>query len=396
MKIHFACKIVLMAVVCCSCASCASNVRVATYNCSLNRQTSTGLIHDLSVTDDKQAQSIAFVIKSVNPDILLLNEFDYDSNHQSLQLFQNNYLTSPDSSTPLYPYSFTAPVNTGVPSGKDYNNNGKTDDPADAYGFGLFPGQYGMVILSKYPILENKVRTFQNFLWKDMPNASLPDDEYTDAANDWYCPEELSSFRLSSKSHWDVPVKVDGKTIHVLASHPTPPVFDGPEDWNGKRNHDEIKLWADYITPQLSKYIYDDKGKTGGLKSKDKFIIMGDQNADPSDGDTYQNAIGQLLNHPAIQDTLPHSLGAAEAAQRQRGANLTQNSDPKYDTYQMHPEGKSPGNLRLDYILVSNQFTVKSATVFWPTLQDVTSDPQSVGVLSCSDHRMVYADLQID
>jgi hypothetical protein len=46
-------------------------------------------------------------------------------------------------------------------------------------------------------------------------------------------PEELEVFRLSSKSHWDVPIVIGRKTVHFLVSHPTPPVFDGPEDRNG-------------------------------------------------------------------------------------------------------------------------------------------------------------------
>ena len=58
-----------------------------------------------------------------------------------------------------------------------------------------------MVLLSKYPIVEEDVRTFQNFLWQDMPNALLPDDPTTPEPNDYYSPEELAEFRLSSKSH---------------------------------------------------------------------------------------------------------------------------------------------------------------------------------------------------
>ena len=94
-------------------------------------------------------------------------------------------------------------------------------------------------------------------------------------------------FRLSSKSHWDVPVEVGGRTVHVLASHPTPPTFDGAEDRNGRRNHDEIRFWADYVRPGAgSGYIYDDAGGTGGLKPGSSFVILGDQNADPLDGDS--------------------------------------------------------------------------------------------------------------
>src|SRR5690606_29210447 len=146
-----------------------------------------------------------------------------------------------------YPYAFVAPSNTGIPSGFDLNNDGTVGGGDDAFGFGFFPGQYGMAVLSKFPILEDEVRTFQTFLWKDMPGALLPDDPNTAAPADWYSPEELAAFRLSSKSHWDVPVDVNGNTVHVLASHPTPPTFDGAEDRNGLRNHDEIRFWADYV-----------------------------------------------------------------------------------------------------------------------------------------------------
>ena len=52
-----------------------------------------------------------------------------------------------------------------------------------------------------------------------------------------------------------------GKTVHFLVSHPTPPVFDGPEDRNGTRNFDEIRFWADYVIPSRSGYIYDDNGQ---------------------------------------------------------------------------------------------------------------------------------------
>ena len=83
-----------------------------------------------------------------------------------------------------------------------------------------------------------------------MPGALLPDDPSTPEPADWYSPDELDVFRLSSKSHWDVPVRLpDGRILHLLASHPTPPVFDGSEDRNGRRNHDEIRFWADYVTP---------------------------------------------------------------------------------------------------------------------------------------------------
>src|SRR4029453_19006342 len=125
-----------------------------------------------------------------------------------------------------YPYVFVAPSNTGIASGFDLNNNGVvvTTPGAPGYGddslgFGQFPGQFGMALFSKYPIDYADVRTFQTFLWKDMPGALLPDDPATTAPADWYSPAELAIFRLSSKSHWDVPITIGKRTIHTLVSH---------------------------------------------------------------------------------------------------------------------------------------------------------------------------------
>ena len=104
-----------------------------------------------------------------------------------------------------------------------------------------------------------------DFLTND-PSVDNPDTEVNENLNGYYSAEEIEVLRLSSKSHWDVPINVNGEIIHVLASHPTAPVFDGEEDKNGKRNHDEIRFWSDYVTPGNGDYIYDDNGGTGGFK----------------------------------------------------------------------------------------------------------------------------------
>ena len=152
------------------------------------------------------------MIQRVRPDVLLINEFDYAP--PAVGLFRQNFLqVSQNGAQPIYyPYAYIAPSNTGVPSGHDLNNDGMIGGPNDAFGFGFFPGQFGMVVYSKYPINLGAVRTFQHFLWKDMPGALLPDDPSTPEPADWYSPEELGVFRLSSKSHWDVPIQVGRKT----------------------------------------------------------------------------------------------------------------------------------------------------------------------------------------
>ncbi len=371
--------------------------RVATFNSSLNRASEGQLVADLSTTGNAQAAVIAEIVQRVRPDIILINEFDFDAGGRAAQLFQDNYLSVPQNGAkPIhFPYVFVAPSNTGIPSGKDLNNNGVIAGGDDAFGFGAYPGQFGMIVYSQVPILAGQARTFQNFLWKDMPGAKLPDDPVTPAPADWYSPDELDIFRLSSKSHWDIPFLVGGRVVHLLASHPTPPVFDGPEDRNGTRNHDEIRLWADYITPgKTSRYIYDDAGKRGGLRGE-HFVIVGDQNSDPLDGDSIPGSAQLLLDHPRVNDsTTPTSTGAPEAAVRQGGANLTHRSDPMFDTADF--ADTAPGNLRADYVLPSCTLEIEDAAVFWPKQDDPLFRLVGNFPFPSSDHRLVWVDLSFE
>ena len=287
-----------------------------------------------------------------------------------------------------YPYYYVAPVNTGVPSGHDLDNNGSVGGPNDAYGFGFFPGQYGMVVYSRFPIATEDVRTFQQFRWADMPGALLPDDPATSAPADWYSPAELADVRLSSKSHWDLPLEIGRRTVHLLVSHPTPPVFDGAEDRNGTRNHDEIRFWADYVRGgRAASYIYDDQGSTGGLSRGAPFVIAGDQNSDPLDGDSIPGSTQQLLDHPRVNAThTPTSAGAVEAALAQPG-NEDHLSPPRFDTADF---SEPPGNLRADYVLPSRSLRILDSAVFWP----VSTDPLAA-LVDASDHRLVWVDVHL-
>jgi len=385
----------------------SSKVRFATFNASLNRGAEGALVADLSQPGNAQADAVAEIIQRSRPDVVLVNEFDYVEGGQALKLFQDNYLSEAhgDAKPIRYGYRYAAPSNTGLPSGLDLDNNGIVAGPGtpgyggDAFGFGAYPGQFGMAVYSRYPIVRREVRTFQKFLWKDMPGALLPDDPATAADDDFYSPEELAVFRLSSKSHWDLPLRVNGETVHLLASHPTPPVFDGPEDRNGTRNYDEIRFWSDYVRPARSEYVYDDRGGQGGLEPRSRFVIVGDQNSDPYDGDSIPGAAQQLLENPRIDASVtPTSPGAVEQNAAQGLANLNHAGPPAQDTADFDdrlPNG--PGNLRVDYVLPS-RFGLKPVDgfVFWP----LSSDPRFALVgtfpFPSSDHRLVAIDVRLD
>jgi hypothetical protein len=175
-------------------------------------------------------------------------------------------------------------------------------------------------------------------------------------------------------------------------SHPTPPVFDGPEDRNGARNFDEIRFWADYITPARSGYIYDDKGVSGGLKPGELFVIAGDQNSDPVDGDSIPGSIQQLIEHPLVNvKVTPESAGAVEAANTQGGANNSHEGDPRFDTADF--ADTAPGNLRADYVLPVKGLQIVDGAVFWPLASDPLFRLTGAFPFPSSDHRLVWIDV---
>jgi 3-phytase len=385
--------------------SSASTLRVATFNASLNRDAAGQLLRDLGDGGNRQARQIAEILQRVRPDVVLVNEFDYDAGGEAARRFHDRYLAvAQNGQAPLsYPFYYAPPVNTGVPANVtpdsrfDFDNDGRAvaspgaaGDRAtaraygnDCFGYGEFPGQYGFVVYSRFPIRAEQVRTFQRFTWRDMPGALIPPG--------WYSDEELGVFRLSSKTHADVPIELaPGRVWHLLASHPTPPTFDGPEDRNGRRNHDEIRLWADYLNG--ADYLKDDAGRRGGLPDSARFVIVGDLNADPVDGDSHARAIEQLLGHPRISASFrPASVGGVEQARLQAGANGQQRGDPAHDTADFNdrpPNG--PGNLRVDYVLPSRRgWSVRGGGVFWPAANDASAD-----LVKASDHRLVFLDLE--
>ena len=361
----------------------ADRIRFATFNASMHRGAAGELAAALRDGNDPQIAKVAEIIRAVDPDVILINEFDYGEGLD--RAFVGNYLGD------AYPFSFIAPSNTGLASGVDLDGDGVTGREAgtfelarDSHGFGVFEGQYGMVVLSKHEIAAEAVRTFRTFRWKDMPGARLPANP---DGTPFYSEEALEVLRLSSKSHWDVPVRIGDAVIHFLVCHPTPPVFDGPEDRNGARNADEIRFWSDYIAG--ARYIHDDAGLKGGLAKDAHFVIAGDMNADPVDGDSVPGAIRQLLEHPGIDASVtPAADGGEAAAMMQGGANVGHRGDPRFDTADFNDT--APGNLRVDYVLPSASLDVVAAGVFWP----VDGRPGAASI-DASDHRLVWTDVRL-
>lgn len=368
------------------------SLRVATYNTSLYGDAA-GQIASRLAGDDDQARGVAEVLQHVRPDVVLLNELDYAAGNA--EALASAYLAvGQNGLDPLdYPYVYAAPSNTGVHSGFDLDDDGTvTSTPGsqaygnDAWGYGTYEGQYGFAVFSRFPIED--VRTFQTFRWADMPDHVMPPG--------WFDTDEAAAVRLSSKNHVDLSIRVgdaEDQVLHLLASHPTPPSFDGPEDRNGRRNHDEIRFFADYLDGGADSYHVDDEGVQGGLGGSAHFVVVGDLNADPADGGSREGAITQLTEHPLVNDPLPTSEGAAEQAENQGGANDDHTTPAAQDTADF--EDRNVGNLRIDYALPSTSLTVDGAGVFWPLESDPAFSLIGTFPYPISDHRPVWVDVTV-
>ena len=276
---------------------------------------------DLENPDQPRLRAAAAIIQKLQPDVLLINEiaFNYDGAESNANRFADLYLAVPQGPglTGLRYSVFQPETNTGVHSNLDLDNSGHQTQrhqiaaasgpdgspPAqtaegreygnDSWGFGTFPGQYGMALFVRDDarIRTDMIRTWQYFKWSSLPDALQPIG--TDGVA-WYSDEEWDVLRLSSKNHAAVPIVFeDGRQVTVLMAHPTPPAFDGPEGRNVKRNHDEIRLIREII--EDASFLVDDAGNPGGLSRDEHFVIMGDLNADPDEGSSTQNPIVNLI-----------------------------------------------------------------------------------------------------
>ncbi|MGD8347292.1 MAG: endonuclease/exonuclease/phosphatase family protein [Lysobacterales bacterium] len=365
-----------------------ADVRIATFNIAMGFDRPGEMRSALESGQHARLRAMADVLQRVRPDIVLLNEFDFDPATDAAGLLNRNYLVLQQGRyAPIeYPYHFRAPVNTGEDSGLDLDGDGKTGGPGDAWGFGHYSGQYGMLVLSRFPIDEQRSRSFRRFPWSGMPGALRP---VNPDGTPFHDEASWSVLRLSSKSHWDLLIETGNGPLHLLASHPTPPVFDGPEDRNGRRNFDEIRFWREYTNPVQAAWIRDDRGVAGGIGPDARFVILGDLNADPFDGDSLPGAIDQLLSAAWIDASCtPASAGGDEAARAQGGVNAEHQGEPSQDTADFND--RFSGNLRVDYVLPSASLQSVRCGIFWPARGSGEPGPAEV-----SDHRLVWLDIRL-
>lgn len=364
------------------------SIRVATFNIQELNWTKLSRVDQTGRGTDPQLCAAAEILQRVRPAIVLINEIDYTGavdedrpardGRDAAKAFADRYLAhSQHGAEPLqFPHRFYRASNTGVPTKLDLNNDGQVDGPNDAFGYGRYPGEYAMALFSSFPIDDSAARTFRRLRWKDMPGNLIPDGR--DGRPKFYAAPQIDVFRLSSKSHWDVPVRIGERTLHLLCSHPTPPVFDGPEDAHGRRNHDELKFWADYLTnATTAEWIRDDQGRIGGLDHAATFAILGDLNSDPvrSESDYGRPPIDWVRLHPRVQDPQPTSAGAEQSSNPKNLASFAPFKTSEFG--------------RLDYVLPSRNLKHGGGGVYWPAKDQPRADLATLA----SDHRLVWLDI---
>ena len=360
----------------------AEPLRIASFNVDLARTRSGQLFGELADCGVEKARRAAEILQRLRPDIVLLNEFDWDEDGAALARFRTECLAQGwnGAAAIAYPHHFTDRPNTGFDSGRDLDGDGAAGGPGDSWGYGRFPGQYGMALLSRFPI--TGARTFRTTLWANRPEGQPPEDSPADHP-------------LSSKSHWDVTIATPGGPLHILASHPAPPIGRraAQRTRNRHRNADEIGFWVDYLTPERAGWITDDAGGRGGAADA-PFILLGDLNADPVDGDAFKPSIRALLDHARLRDPRPRSDGAVAAAETQAGKNARHRADPAFDTADFSDK-RGPGNLRVDYALPSADTALLGAGVFWPPpgapLRRLVEGRRA----AASDHRLVWVEIAL-
>ncbi|WP_306133262.1 endonuclease/exonuclease/phosphatase family protein [Roseivivax marinus] len=305
-------------------------LRVATWHADLSRDGPGLLLRDLLADDDPALAAIVGALARVRPDAVLLTDIDYDRGGAALDALAKRIGTAGLD----YSHHFQVRPNTGRDTGADVNRDGRLGTARDAQGWGRFAGEGGLALLSRWPVAADAAVDVSDMLWRDLPDTLI-------AAND----PAHDVQRLSTSAHWAVPVEMRGRRVTLMAFHATPPVFDGPEDRNGRRNADEIRLWQAWLN-----------GALGHPSPALPFVLMGNANLDPLRGEGRRAAIRDLLADPRLVDPLP-------------GRSTVDWS--RLDL----------GDMRVSYVLPSADLSVRDAGV--------------VEVPEAGEHRLVWVDVAL-
>lgn len=306
----------------------ADPIRLATWHGDFSRKGPGLLLRDVLGGRDPGIAEATRILVNLNADVLVLTHFDFDHDLVALRAFADRLAAAGAD----YPHIYAPRPNSGMGTGLDLDGDGRTGGPRDAQGYGRFAGDGSIAMLSRLPVAD--VQEFSDLLWQDAPDSAMNAD---DTGRDVQ--------RLSSTAHAMITLQSDTGPLSVGIFVATPPVFDGPEDRNGRRNRDEVLFWHHLLSARID----------AAAAPESRFVLMGNANLDPDKGDGLRAAMAQVLRHPVLQDPLP---GVPTVA------------------------WEGPGEMRVSYVLPSQDLPVVDA--------DVLQAGQNTG-----PHRLVWVDLDI-
>ena len=327
--------------------------RIAQFHAPLSRDGPGLLLADI-LSEDEQVLAIASTIAHVDPDVIALTDFDYD--HEAVALTAFSDLLARLGSQ--YPHAYAPLPNAGQPSGLDIDGDGRFGEPEDAVGYGRFWGDGSVAVLSKWPIDAAGIGDLSGIKWANL------EGNRSDGL-----PEGIRQLPVSSSAHIIVPIDAPQGPFNLLVSAATAPVFDGPEDRNGRRNADELLLWQTHLEG-----------------AKERYVLAINANLDPYDGEGLHDAMTGFLASGLTQDPNPTSLGDIAAA------DPDHRGPPELDTVDW-PDGR-PGNLRVGYVLPDPDWRVEAAGVFWPDPSEPNANLLGADGLAAGPHRLVWVDLR--
>lgn len=299
-----------LAMVCAAAPLHAETLRVATFNAELTRKGPGLLLRDIKRGEDEQIAAFIALMSEIRPDVITLQGIDYDLRQTALAALIDTLRDAGLS----YDHHFASAPNAGEASGLDLNGDGTLGDADDAHGFGRYSGMGGMAVLSRFPIEQDAMEDFTPMLWRDLSGHIYPMLGETPFGGE----DVFAIHRLSSRGHWVVPIKTpEHGTFRLMTFHATP-IYDGEEDRNGRRNHDEVAFWLDYLKFDTN---------------PQPFILGGTANIDPVRGSGRRKAIKALLTSPVLQN-------------------------PFDDRPTADFRDPLPGDLRVDYLLPSIDWQV--------------------------------------
>lgn len=329
---------------------------------------------------DQQVVSAANIIRQLKPQLVSINEIQFDvekannatkqANEYEWQKQQNMDLLLQSAFSDQYEWNITfAPANTGMRSKPD--ENGKylsrqprtPDDPlwdlVDQANFGLFPGQYSTGFATTFPISARLI--VQDLTWMDWdPTIDLSSFDIGGVKADEY---EL--FDKNFNVSW---ITIEGKELAVITFH-TVPAFDfgNPLSPNKERNEAQLSFLEWFLLGQCEtdspSTIRSCKTKLRPLQAGTSFIAVGDFNVALDSDNPGAEVIKRILASELVHDRISEIPGKAlEGVPHIKSHDTFFSSGWRLDY--------SP--MQLDYFLVSSDLNIHRLETYFtnPQLMD--------------------------